>query len=75
MNHRAATPFFLCYVETTRRCNLACPYCMSRLGGPAPGPELSTEELKTRVLDELALALFNVAVTLVATVGLRMLRV
>jgi len=49
-------PFFLCYVETTRRCNLACPYCMSRLSGPAPGPEMTTDEIKHRVLDELALA-------------------
>ncbi|MHC4201825.1 MAG: radical SAM protein [Planctomycetota bacterium] len=56
MNDRAATPFFLCYVETTRRCNLECPYCMSRLGAPARGDELSTDELKTLVLDELAFA-------------------
>jgi radical SAM protein with 4Fe4S-binding SPASM domain len=49
-------PFFLCYVETTRKCNLACPYCMARLAGPAPGPEMTTDELKYRVLDELALA-------------------
>ncbi len=49
-------PFFLCYVETTRKCNLACPYCMARLPGPAPAPEMTTDELKHKVLDELALA-------------------
>jgi len=54
--------FFLCYVETTRRCNLACPYCMSRLDAEPDGPELSTEEIKTRVLDELALARPSAAV-------------
>lgn len=48
--------FFLCYVETTRRCNLACPYCMSRLNGPSARRELTTEELATNVLDELAIA-------------------
>jgi len=48
--------FFLCYVETTRRCNLACPYCMSRLDSPAPRRELTTEEIAVRILDELALA-------------------
>jgi radical SAM protein with 4Fe4S-binding SPASM domain len=47
-------PFFLCYVETTRACNLACPYCMSRTDCPA-GPELTTDELRRLVLDELAL--------------------
>ncbi len=56
MNDRAETAFFLCYVETTRKCNLACPYCMARLSGPAPGPEMTTDEIKHRVLDELALA-------------------
>ncbi|MHC5036509.1 MAG: radical SAM protein, partial [Planctomycetota bacterium] len=46
--------FFLCYFETTRRCNLTCRYCMSRPETAPAGTELSTEEAKTLVLDELA---------------------
>jgi radical SAM protein with 4Fe4S-binding SPASM domain len=46
--------FFLCYFETTRRCNLRCRYCMSRpVDGPG-GSELSTEEASALVLEELA---------------------
>jgi radical SAM protein with 4Fe4S-binding SPASM domain len=54
--------FFLCYFETTRACNLACKYCMSRPETPPTAPELSTEEAKTLVLDELAKVSSNVAV-------------
>ncbi len=56
MNQPDDNRFFLCYVETTRRCNLACPYCMSRPGDSAPGPEMTTDEITRCVLDELALA-------------------
>ena len=46
--------FFLCYFETTRRCDQGCPNCMTRLS-PAPGrPELTTGEAQHLVLDELA---------------------
>jgi radical SAM protein with 4Fe4S-binding SPASM domain len=45
--------FFLCYFETTRRCNRSCRYCMSRLPGPARRPELDTSECKRLVLDEI----------------------
>jgi radical SAM protein with 4Fe4S-binding SPASM domain len=48
--------FFLCYVETTRKCNLACPYCMTRDAGADIGRELSTEQIETLILDELAAA-------------------
>ena len=55
--------FFLCYFETTRRCNLACPYCMSRpLDGPR-GRELDTGECKSLVLDEIATISSNAAVS------------
>lgn len=46
--------FFLCYVETTRRCNLNCKYCMSRPAVPPAAEPLSTDEVKRLVLDELA---------------------
>ncbi|MBN1355675.1 SPASM domain-containing protein [bacterium] len=46
--------FFLCYVETTRQCNLHCQYCMSRTAVQPTRPELSTYEVKRLVLDELA---------------------
>jgi len=46
--------FFLCYFETTRRCDQGCPNCMTRLS-PAPSrPELTTWEAQRLVLDELA---------------------
>jgi AdoMet-dependent heme synthase len=45
--------FFLCYFETTRQCAQDCPHCMTRRP-EAPGkPELSTDEAKRLVLDEL----------------------
>ena len=46
--------FFLCYFETTRRCDQGCPNCMTRLPSAASRPELTTEEAKHLVLDELA---------------------
>lgn len=54
--------FFLCYFETTRRCNLQCPYCMSRTSGNSGGAELSTQEAKTLVLDEVVKVSSNAAV-------------
>jgi radical SAM protein with 4Fe4S-binding SPASM domain len=54
--------FFLCYFETTRRCNLQCAYCMARPDQPPKGEELATDEAKTLVLDELAKISSNVAV-------------
>lgn len=44
--------FFLCYFETTRKCGLSCPYCMSRLVSPPRESELTTDEAKRLVLDE-----------------------
>jgi AdoMet-dependent heme synthase len=55
-------PFFLCYFETTRQCNLRCKYCMSRLPAAPSGPELDTSEAKTLVLDEIAKVSANAAV-------------
>ena len=46
--------FFLCYFETTRRCNLRCRYCMSRSQDGRDRKELDTSECKSLVLDELA---------------------
>lgn len=45
--------FFLCYFETTRQCDQGCPNCMTERTTPAARPELSTEEAKGLVLDEL----------------------
>ncbi|HOX01538.1 MAG TPA: radical SAM protein [Candidatus Paceibacterota bacterium] len=45
--------FFLCYFETTRRCDQGCPHCMTQRATPPDQPELSTEEAKRLVLDEL----------------------
>jgi AdoMet-dependent heme synthase len=45
--------FFMCYFETTRECNQDCPGCMTRTGRAA-APQLSTEEAKTLVIDEVA---------------------
>lgn len=45
--------FFLCYFETTRDCNLNCPYCMTRLGNKPGSPELTTEEIKYLIIDEM----------------------
>lgn len=47
-------PFFLCYFETTRLCNLHCTYCMTRRPTANYEKQLTTEEAKTLVLDELA---------------------
>ncbi|MBN1622041.1 MAG: radical SAM protein [Endomicrobiales bacterium] len=44
--------FFLCYFESTRKCNLNCPYCMTRIGDKPEGEELSTNEVKRLVIDE-----------------------
>jgi len=44
--------FFLCYFETTRRCNLSCPYCASRQDTSLKKNELTTDEAKYLVLDE-----------------------
>jgi radical SAM protein with 4Fe4S-binding SPASM domain len=46
--------FFLCYFETTRRCDQGCPNCMTRMGSAPARAELSTAEAKRLVLDELA---------------------
>ena len=54
--------FFLCYFETTRACNLACKYCMSRPSKPLERKQLDTDEAKSLVLDELAKVSSNVAV-------------
>ncbi len=48
--------FFLCYFESTRRCNLECRYCMAK--EPVKPPvdhttELSTQEIKTLVVDQM----------------------
>lgn len=45
--------FFLCYFEATRRCNQNCPHCMTRRDPPPAAAELSTEEAKRLVLDEM----------------------
>ncbi|HBU69132.1 MAG TPA: hypothetical protein DEE98_01980 [Elusimicrobia bacterium] len=45
--------FFLCYFETTRECNLNCPYCMTRTTNKPRGAELTTEEIKRLVIDQL----------------------
>ncbi len=46
--------FFLCYFETTRRCDQGCPNCMTRLSPSPSRPELTTWEAQHLVLDELA---------------------
>ena len=45
--------FFLCYFETTRQCDQGCPNCMTRPATPPARAELSTDEAKRLVLDEL----------------------
>ena len=45
--------FFFCYFETTRQCDQGCPNCMTRCSEPPGRPELSTDEAKHLVLDEL----------------------
>lgn len=44
--------FFLCYFETTRKCNLNCPYCMTNIAVPPEKKELTTGEIKQFVIDE-----------------------
>jgi AdoMet-dependent heme synthase len=44
--------FFLCYFEATRQCDQNCAYCMTRTDSPLEAKELSTEEVKHLVLDE-----------------------
>ena len=44
--------FFFCYFETTRRCNLDCPYCMTKRRNESFAGELSTDEAKHLVIDE-----------------------
>ena len=45
--------FFLCYFETTRQCDQGCPNCMTGRATPPARAELSTDEAKRLVLDEL----------------------
>jgi AdoMet-dependent heme synthase len=45
--------FFLCYFETTRQCDQGCPNCMTRQATSTARMELSTDEAKRLVLDEL----------------------
>jgi AdoMet-dependent heme synthase len=52
LNTAERNKFFLCYFESTRRCNLACPYCMAKPGNGAGGRELTTAEVKSLVVDE-----------------------
>lgn len=62
MTSPARDDFFLCYFETTRDCNLHCRYCMARLPGPSTGKELTTDEARALVLDEIAQVSSNAAV-------------
>ncbi len=55
--------FFLCYFETTRRCDQGCPNCMTRRPEAPTRPELTTDEAKHLVLDELARICPNGAVS------------
>ncbi len=48
-----APHFLLCYFETTRQCDQGCPHCMTRRAAPPARPELSTDEAKRLVLDEM----------------------
>jgi len=56
MNHKdPRKKFFLCYFESTRKCNLKCRYCMTKEPRRAPEghtTELSTDEIKHLVIDE-----------------------
>ena len=48
--------FFLCYFESTRKCNLDCRYCMTKPANSDPqisGNELSTDAVKRLIIDEL----------------------
>jgi radical SAM protein with 4Fe4S-binding SPASM domain len=55
--------FFLCYFETTRRCDQGCPNCMSERATPPARAELTTDEAKHLVLDELKAICPNGAVS------------
>jgi radical SAM protein with 4Fe4S-binding SPASM domain len=55
--------FFLCYFETTRKCDQGCPHCMTRQAEPPAKAELSTDEAKHLVLDELRMICPNGAVS------------
>jgi len=55
--------FFLCYFETTRDCNLHCPYCMARPLDGVRGRPLDTDECKRLVLDEIREVSSNAAVS------------
>jgi radical SAM protein with 4Fe4S-binding SPASM domain len=47
--------FFMCYFESTRECNLDCRYCMTknpRKQSPSHRTELSTDEIKHLIVDE-----------------------
>lgn len=47
--------FFLCYFESTRACNINCRYCMTQPAYPSKkqkGKELSTDEIKRLIIDE-----------------------
>lgn len=44
--------FFLCYFESTRECNQDCKYCMTKRDIPSAEKELSTDEVKHLVIDE-----------------------
>jgi len=46
--------FFLCYFESTRKCNINCRYCMSKFSDKTAKnqKELSTEEIKHLIIDE-----------------------
>jgi AdoMet-dependent heme synthase len=55
--------FFLCYFETTRQCDQGCPNCMTEQVTPSAKAELSTDEAKHLVLDELKAICPNGAVS------------
>ena len=58
-----APDFFLCYFETTRQCDQGCPNCMTERAAPPVRAELSTDEAKRLVLDELKAVCPNGAVS------------
>jgi radical SAM protein with 4Fe4S-binding SPASM domain len=55
--------FFLCYFETTRQCAEGCPNCMTEAAAAPARAELSTDEAKRLVLDELKAICPNGAVS------------
>ena len=62
MKTAANDRFFLCYFETTRRCNLHCSGCMARQDSTDDADEFTTEEAKRLVLDEIPRISSNAAV-------------